>query len=79
MLLLAPLVLVAPLLLLAEAVVTLLRLGPVGWPLAAGLLWSVCWSSRWSCRRTWAWWATTKAPVRPMRHLTPAHPRRLPD
>lgn len=66
-LLFAPLVLAAPLLLLAEAVVTLLRLGPLGWPLAAGLLWTVWAATRWSWRRTCAWWATTKAPVRPMR------------
>jgi hypothetical protein len=72
-LLLAPLVLVAPLMLLAEAVLTLLRLGPVGWPLTAGLLWAVWWSTRWSWRRSCAWWATTKAPVRPMTTV-PVHP-----
>ena len=74
-LLLAPLVLAGPLLLLAEAVVTLSRRGPLGWLLAAILVLAVLWSTRWLCRRTRAWWATTRAPVRPMRSR-PEAPRR---
>jgi hypothetical protein len=62
--LLAPLVLVAPLLLLTQAVLALVSRGPLGWPLAAGLVVAVLWSSRWSWRRARAWWATTRAPVR---------------
>ena len=71
--LLAPFVLAGPLLLLADAVLRLLRLGPVGWPLAAGLLVSVGWLSRCTWRRSLAWWATTKAPVRTV--PSPARPR----
>lgn len=64
MLLLAPLVLVGPLLLLAEAVLTLLALGPLGWPLAVALVLAVLWSCRRVWRRARTWWASTKAPVR---------------
>lgn len=64
MVLLAPLVLVGPLLLLAEAVLALLRLGPWGWPLAAALVVAVLWTVRQGWRRVCSWWATTKAPVR---------------
>lgn len=73
---LAPLVLVGPLLLLAEAVLALLRLGPLGWPLAAALLYAVWWSSRWAWNRSRTWWAGTKAPGRTA--SAPVRPRPAP-
>jgi hypothetical protein len=63
-LLLAPLVLVGPLLLLAEVELALLRLGPPGWVAAVALLLGVGWACRQGWRRTRRWWATTKAPVK---------------
>lgn len=63
-LLLAPLVLVGPLLLLAEAVLTLGRYGPPGWLAAAALVLAVLWASGWVWQRTRRWWATTRAPTR---------------
>lgn len=61
---LALLVLAAPALLLAAAVVSLASHGPVGWLAAAGLLVVVFLVTRLACRRCWAWWLSTKAPVR---------------
>jgi hypothetical protein len=59
------LVLMAPALLLAAAVVGLCALGPVGWVASALLVAGVVVVARVTCRRCWSWWASTKAPVRP--------------
>lgn len=59
-----PFVLAAPLLLLAEAVVTLWAYGPLGWLGAVLLLVAVVVTSRLLVRRVLRWWAGTKAPVR---------------
>ncbi len=64
---LVALVLAAPLLLLAAAVVGLVAHGPLGWLAALVLVAGTGLATRWSCRRCWAWWASTKAPVRPLR------------
>lgn len=57
-----PLVLLAPVMMLIVAVLSLASHGPLGWLAAAGLLWAVAWSCRWAVRVTRRWWATTKAP-----------------
>ena len=72
-LLLAPLVVVGPLLLLVEAVVTLARLGPAGWVAGAALVLAVLWTSRWTWRRTRRWWAGTRVESR-----APSSPRPVP-
>ena len=59
------LVLAAPLLLLASAVVALAAHGPLGWLAAVGLVVGVVVVTRSSCRRCWTWWLSTKAPERP--------------
>ena len=59
------LVLAAPLLLLAAAVVALAAHGPLGWLAAAGLVAGVVAATRSGCRRCWVWWLGTKAPERP--------------
>ncbi len=56
------LVLAAPVLLLAAAVVALWAHGPVGWLAAVGLVVGVGWATRWTCRCCWTWWQGTKAP-----------------
>ena len=68
------LVLAAPLLLLAAAVVALAAHGPLGWFAAAGLVAAVWAGTRSGCRRCWAWWLSTKAPERPA-GLPPERPR----
>lgn len=65
MLPLVPLVLIGPLFLLAAAVVDLAERGPLGWLAAALLLLLVAVLTRVACRRCWAWWASTKAPLQP--------------
>ena len=60
---LAPLVLIGPLLLLADTVWRLLHRGPLGWVGAVALLWIVWEASTRSVRATRRWWASTKAPV----------------
>ncbi len=62
---LIPLVLVAPVMLLAVWVLALVEHGPVGWVAAAALLAGVAAGVRWCWRTARAWWASTKAPVRP--------------
>ena len=60
---LAPLVLIGPLLLLADAVWRLLHAGPLGWVGAVALLYGVWWTTTRSVRAVRRWWASTKAPV----------------
>jgi hypothetical protein len=71
---LALLVLAAPLLLLVSAVVSLAGHGPLGWLAAVALLIVVVVATRLACRRCWAWWLSTKAPVRDP--FAPREPRR---
>jgi hypothetical protein len=59
-----PLLLAAPLLVLATAVVSLWAHGPLGWLAAVALVLGVCLGSRLSCRACLRWWRSTKAPVR---------------
>ena len=61
---LVALVLAAPLLLLAAAVVALAEHGPLGWVAGAALVVGVAWLTRAAVRRCWAWWVSTKAPER---------------
>jgi len=60
---LAPLVLIGPLLLLADVVWRLLQRGPLGWLAAAALLYAVWWATTRLLRAARRWWASTKAPV----------------
>ena len=64
MTLLLPFLLVAPLLMLATAVVALAQHGPLGWLAAVLLVVAVVAVTRWSVRACLRWWASTKAPVK---------------
>ncbi|MCW2607582.1 MAG: hypothetical protein JWO60_2275 [Frankiales bacterium] len=57
------LVLLAPLLLLLSAVVSLSAHGPLGWAASAGLVVVVVVLTRRTCRRCTSWWASTRAPA----------------
>lgn len=72
------LVLAAPALLLASAVVGLAAHGPLGWLAAAALVAAVGAATTAGCRRCWTWWLGTKAPVRPP-GTRPVAPWRQPD
>ncbi len=72
----APLLLVAPLLLLAMAVVELARYGPLGWLAGLLLVLGCAAATWWSCRLLLRWWRSTKVPPRPQ--VRPADLRRVP-
>lgn len=55
------LLLAAPVLLVASAVVALAAYGPLGWLAAVALVVAVLAGTRAGCRRCWAWWLATKA------------------
>ena len=73
LLLVLPVLLAAPLLLLAAAVVDLTARGPLGWLAAAGMLVTVVLGTRWTARRVRRWWRSTKAPDL-VREQGTAHP-----
>ena len=64
MTLLLPFLLVAPLLMLATAVVALAQHGPLGWLAAVLLVVTVVLVLRWTTRWCLRWWRSTKAPVK---------------
>ena len=64
MTLLLPFLLVAPLLMLATAVVALAQHGPLGWLAAVLLVVAVVVVLHYGIRWTLRWWAGTKAPGR---------------
>lgn len=64
MTLLAPLVLLGPVMLLLSAVLALGRRGPVGVVAAGVLLLVVAAGVRWAVRAGWTWWGRTKAAER---------------
>ena len=76
MTLLLPFLLVAPLLMLATAVVALAQHGPLGWLAAVLLVVTVVLVLRWTTRWCLRWWRSTKAPVRTQ--VSPAQARRTP-
>ena len=57
-----PLVLLAPVMILLSAMLSLASHGPLGWLAAAALLAAVSWACWWVGRAARAWWASTKAP-----------------
>jgi hypothetical protein len=60
-----PVLLLLPVLLLADAVLTLGEHGPLGWSAGAGLVVASLQGSRLAGRRALRWWRSTKAPERP--------------
>ena len=72
----APLLLAAPLLLLAMAVTSLCAHGPLGWVAAVLLVLGVLVTTWWSGRLVLCWWRSTKVAPRPQ--VRPADLRRLP-
>lgn len=70
------LVLAGPLLMLATAVVSLCRQGPLGWVAAGALLAAVVAAVVVTVQVVLRWWASTKVPARPQ--VRPADLRRLP-
>lgn len=72
----APLLLAAPLLLLAIAVASLAQHGPLGWLAAVLLVVAVVVVTCWAVRRVLRWWRSTKVAPRPQ--VRPADLRRLP-
>lgn len=72
----AVLVLAAPMLLLATAVVALVRFGPLGWLAALLLIVTVALACRLSFRLLRRWWRGTRAPTSV--RVGPAERRRRP-
>lgn len=76
MTLFAPLLLAAPLLMLAAAVVALSAYGPLGWLAAVLLVVAVGVGTWWSVKVVLRWWRGTKVAPRPQ--VRPADLRRVP-
>ncbi|MBC7374924.1 MAG: hypothetical protein H7323_13125 [Frankiales bacterium] len=72
----APLLLAAPLLVLATAVVALAHHGPLGWLAAVLLILGVAWISLRAGKLALRWWRSTKVAPRPQER--PADRRRVP-
>lgn len=72
----APLLLAAPLLVLATLVVALARHGPLGWLAALLLVLAVAWICLRASRLALRWWRSTKVAPRPQER--PADRRRVP-
>lgn len=72
----APLLLAAPLLMLATAVVALAGHGPLGWFAAVLLVLAVSWVSLRASKIALRWWRSTRVAPRPQER--PADRRRVP-